>query len=248
MKPKIMIIAGGLATRMKPITETIPKCLVDIAGKPLIQHQLEFFRGKGYTRFVFCVAHLAQQVQDYFKDGSALGVQVEYSREPEVLLGTAGAAKVAEPLITDDLCIIYYGDSLTTMDFDRLLAFHSDNQGDFTIVLRDNPPGYEGTSLITMNAQNEINEFIEKPSAEKREQLRDEKKYINNGIYVMSRKVFDSIPANTKYDFAKQVIPGLLDKKARVLGYVSNDFFREIGRIEKYEKFAEEIKSKGSVL
>jgi len=248
MKPKTMIIAGGLATRMKPVTETIPKCLVDIAGKPLIQHQLEFMRDKGYTRFVFCVAHLAQQVQDYLKDGSALGVQIEYSREPETLRGTAGAAKVAEPLIDEDICIVYYGDSLTSMDFDRLIAFHNDSKSDFTIVLRDNPPGYEGTSLITMNEQNEINEFIEKPSPEKREQLRGEKKYINNGIYVMSKKVFGSIPADTKYDFAKQLIPDLLSRKARVLGYVSNDFFREIGRVEKYEKFAEEIREKGRVL
>ena len=248
MKPKIVIIAGGLAARMKPITEKIPKCLVDVGGKPLIQHQLEFFRDKGYSRFVFCVAHLAKQVQDYFKDGSSLGVQIEYSREPETLLGTAGAAKIAEPLVTDDVCVIYYGDNLTTMDFDRLLALHNENKSDFTIVLRDNPPGYHGTSLITMNEQNEIKEFLEKPSDEKREQLKDEKKYINNGIYVMSKKVFESIPENAKYDFAKQLIPDLMQRKARVFGFLSNDFFREIGRVEKYEKFEEEIKNKGSVL
>src|SRR5512137_1803905 len=98
---KIVIVAGGLATRMLPITEEIPKCMVDINGKPLIQHQLEFFKSKGYTEFIFCVAHLAEKVKEYFGDGSALGVKIQYVQETKELMGTAGSVKLTEPLITE---------------------------------------------------------------------------------------------------------------------------------------------------
>src|SRR3989344_7811731 len=114
---KIVIVAGGLAKRMKPITEEIPKCLIDINGKPLIQHQIEFFRENGYTEIIFCVAHLANKVKDYFRDGAKFGVNITYLEETNKLMGTAGSVKPLEKFIEkDEDFIVYYGDNLTNMD------------------------------------------------------------------------------------------------------------------------------------
>jgi len=247
IKPKIVIVAGGLATRMLPITETIPKCLIDIEGKPLIQHQLEFFQKKGYTEIIFCIAHLAGMVKEYFGDGKRFGVNISYSEEPKELLGTAGAVGLIKQMVKDTF-IVYYGDNLTTMDFDDLIAFHKKEKSDFTIVMRDLPKDYKSSSIITIDKNNNIASFIEKPSEQQWEEYKNHKKYINSGIYVLEPEVLNLIPENKKYDFAKDLIPDLMSKGKVVKGFVSNNFFREIGRVEKYEKFKEEIKQKGEVL
>jgi len=121
---KIVVVAGGLATRMRPYTDSTPKCMLDLNGKPLIAHQLEYFRDHGYTDFIFCIGHLAEQVVEFFGDGSSMGVRIEYSQE-DALLGTAGSVKKAEALLegSEDF-IVYYGDNLAGMDFDRFVSFH----------------------------------------------------------------------------------------------------------------------------
>jgi len=247
IKPTIVIVAGGLATRMLPITETIPKCLVDIDGKPLTQHQIEFFQKKGFTEVIFCIAHLADKVEEYFGDGKKFGVKIRYSQEPKELLGTAGAVGLIRNMVKDTF-IVYYGDNLTTMDFDELISFHKKEKSEFTVVMRDLPQDYKSTSIITLDEKNNIKSFIEKPSEQDWEKYRNQKKYINNGIYVVEPSVLKLIPKNKKYDFAKELIPDLMSKGRSVKGFVSNNFFREIGRVEKYEKFKDEIRKKGEVL
>src|SRR5258708_1931944 len=106
----IAILAGGLATRLRPITETIPKALVEIAGEPFLAHQLHLLRANGYERVVMCVGYLGEMVRDFAGDGSQFGMQVEYSFDGEALLGTAGALRKALPLLADDFSVIY-GDS-----------------------------------------------------------------------------------------------------------------------------------------
>jgi mannose-1-phosphate guanylyltransferase/phosphomannomutase len=247
LKPIIVIVAGGLAIRMLPITETIPKCLIDIDGKPLIQYQIEFFQKKGFTEIIFCIAHLAGMVKGYFGDGKKFGVNIRYSEEPKELLGTAGAVGLIKNMIKDTL-IVYYGDNLTTMDFDELVAFHKKEKSDFTIVIRDLPPNYKSSSIIILDEKKNIISFIEKPSEQQWEEYKNHKKYINSGIYVVEPEVLKLIPENKKYDFAKELIPDLMSKGRIVKGFVSNNFFREIGRVEKYEHFKQEIKKKGEVL
>jgi len=246
---KIIIVAGGLATRMRPITEEIPKCLIDINGKPLIQHQIEFFRDHDYKEMIFCVAHLSDKVKDYFGDGSKFGVKVSYVQEAKELMGTAGSVKLAEKLIgKDENFIVYYGDSLTDMDLDKFLSFHKSKGGIATVCMRERPEGYKSTSIIILDKNSKIITFLEKPSEEDLLRYKDEKRYINSGIYAFNRKIFDLIPKNKKYDFAKQVFPLLIEKDLGLYGYPTAEYFREIGRIEKYEKFLEEVKGRKKIL
>jgi D-glycero-D-manno-heptose 1,7-bisphosphate phosphatase len=246
-KPKIVIIAGGLATRMKPITENIPKCLIDVNGTPLIEHQINFFKEHGYKDFIFCVAHLANIVKEYFGDGSKFGVNIEYSQEPKELLGSAGAVKLIEDIVKETI-IIFYGDNLTNLNFDKFLKFHKDKKSKFTIFLRKCPYNYRGSSLITMNKDGQIDTFIEKPSTEERDKYKNEVQYINNGIYIMEPEVFNEIPEKVKYDFGKEVIPKRLQNGQKVFGYISDDFFIELGRVEKYDKFLVKFKGRKKVL
>lgn len=239
MRPKILIIAGGLAKRMLPVTEEIPKCMIDVGGKPLIQHQIEFFSGSGYKDFVFCLGHLAQKVKDYFGNGEKLGVRIEYSVE-EKTMGTAGSAKLAEGK-AGDRCIIFYGDNLTSMDFDRLLEFHKSKGSDFTIVMRK-LSGKNASSIIKLEEE-KVKEFIEHPS----EMDYGDENYVNNGIYMMEKKVFSEIP-ESEFDFGHDLIPKLLEKGYNVCGYPTEEYFRELGRVEKHGKFLEEIKERGKVL
>ncbi|MBU0761629.1 MAG: nucleotidyltransferase family protein [Candidatus Altiarchaeota archaeon] len=244
---KLVIVAGGLATRMRPITEEIPKCLIDVNGKPLIEHQLEFFREHGFKDIVFCVAHLADKVKKHFGVGRDFGLCIEYVQETGALLGTAGSVKLAENLLDDDF-IVHYGDNLTSMDFHKLIAYHKDKKSEATVVVRPLPPGYKSSSLVVLDEKNRIKAFKEKPTMDEMEKYSCEKKYINSGIYVLGREVLDRIPENTKYDFTKDLFPKLLEEDFGFFGYPTEEYFREIGRVEKYEAFLKEVKGKKEIL
>ncbi len=244
---KIIIVAGGLATRMKPITEEIPKCLIDINGIPLIERQLNFLKKKGYTEIIFCVAHLAEKVKEHFGDGGRFGLNVQYVQETDELMGTAGSVKLVEGLVEDDF-IVYYGDNLTNMDFDKFLQAHKESGAIATICMRPLPSGYKSSSVITLNDNDSIKVFLEKPPIEEIEKYKDEKRYINSGIYAFKKEIFELIPENTKFDFCKQLFPLLMEKGLKFQGYPTEEFFREIGRVEKYEKFLEEFKDKEVIL
>lgn len=116
MKLPVAILAGGLATRLRPITETIPKALVDVAGEPFILRQLRYLRDQGVGRVVLCVGYLGEQVRDVVGDGSACGLSVSYSQDWPKLLGTGGALKQALPLL-DSQFLVLYGDSFLPIDF-----------------------------------------------------------------------------------------------------------------------------------
>jgi len=246
---KIIIVAGGLATRMTPITEQIPKCLIDIQGTPLIEHQLKFFKKHGYTEIIFCVAHLADKVKEYFKDGKKLGLSIQYIQEKNELMGTAGSVKLAEKMIPkNDDFIVFYGDNLTSMDFGKFLNFHREKKALATICMRPLPSGYKSSSIITLATDHKIRVFLEKPSPDDLEKYSGEQRYINNGIYAFKKEVFKYIPPATKFDFAQELFPTLVENNVGIYGYPTEEFFREIGRIEKYAKILEEFKGRDAIL
>jgi histidinol-phosphate phosphatase family protein len=234
---------------MHPITEEIPKCLIDINGKPLIQHQLEFFRKHGYRDIIFCIAHLADKVKAYFKNGSSFNMNISYVQETEELMGTAGSVKLVENLMgNDEDFIVYYGDNLTSMDFKKFLAFHKNKNALATICMRPLPDGYKSTSVITLDINSKIQVFLEKPPMEEIEKYKDQKRYINSGIYAFKKDIFRLIPENKKYDFAKEVFPYITQNNLGMYGYVTNEFFKEIGRVEKYNQFLEDFKDRRDFL
>src|SRR3954466_3570200 len=118
----VALLAGGLATRLRPITTRIPKALVEVAGRPFIDHQLALLRRNGIRRVVLCLGYLGEQVQAYLGDGRAIGMQLRYSFDGERLLGTGGALRRAVPLL-GQVCWVMYGDSYLDIDYQAVLAF-----------------------------------------------------------------------------------------------------------------------------
>jgi len=121
LNPQTVILAGGLGTRLKPLTDYCPKSMVEVQGKTFLQHQIELLRGQGLTRFVLCVGHQADQIVSHFLDGSSLGVEIKYSHDGNSPLGTGGALIKAVPLL-DPWFLVLDGDSYLPIDFHAPLA------------------------------------------------------------------------------------------------------------------------------
>jgi NDP-sugar pyrophosphorylase family protein len=135
----VAILAGGLATRLRPITQTIPKSLIEVAGKPFIEHQLEYLRKQGITSVVLCIGYLGEMIQDIVGDGSRWNMRVSYSPDGPILLGTGGAIKQALPLLGKQFFILY-GDSYLPIDFAKVQAafITNGNLGLMTVLRNEN--------------------------------------------------------------------------------------------------------------
>ena len=124
---KAFILAAGLGTRLRSLGLEVPKVMVPIGGKPLLEHHLELFKRQGIREFIVNVHYLPEQITRYFGDGTRFGVKITYSQEPE-LLGTAGAVKKMEQELRDEAFIVFYGDNLVRVNFASLVAFHQAHQ------------------------------------------------------------------------------------------------------------------------
>src|SRR3989338_949885 len=241
---QIVIVAAGVGSRMRPLTETTPKFLIPIKGKPLIQYQLEEFKKQGFTHILFCLGFLANKVVDYFKKERIPDLLLTYSLEPytspERLSGTAGAVKYAQSKIKSKEFIVYYGDNLTNLNFHDLISFHRKKNAFATIVMR--PQKKNGDikdptfmdSAIILDDNQRVNLFLEKPDSKTKKRYLTQKRYENNGIYVCDQRIFAYLPEGKFVDFAKDVFPRLIKEGKPVYGYASDKFFREMGRMEKY--------------
>jgi len=241
----VVVIAGGQATRMKPLTDETPKCLLDVGGKPLLEHQVLEYKRQGYSDFIFCVAHMAEKVEGHFGSGSGLGVRIRYSNDGDTPLGTAGSVKNAEDLIgPEGRFIVCYGDVLTNMRFDRLVEFHGGKNAVATITLRPLPPGYRSSSVVKVGAGGEVTAFDEREGGDGRGIVGGR---INSGIYVCEKDVFGLIPGGARYDFATQVFQEMIRRRLGLYGYETGEFYREIGRAGKYRAFLDEVRGRGRV-
>jgi NDP-sugar pyrophosphorylase family protein len=133
----VAILAGGLATRLRPITEKIPKSLVTVAGRPFLSHQIELLRGQGLRHLVLCIGHLGEMIQRDFGDGSKLGVKIDYSFDGPVLLGTGGALKKALPFLGPEFFVLY-GDSYLPIDFNAVAASFKQSQKQALMTVYEN--------------------------------------------------------------------------------------------------------------
>ncbi len=242
---QILIVAGGLGTRIAAHAKDRPKCMLDVEGKPFCEFQLEIFKKQGFKDIIFCIKHLANVVMDYFKDGSDFGLNIAYSLEKEPL-GTAGAIKLAEKMI-DGNFIVFYGDNFTDMKLGDFLKFHEKNAGIASINVHKNQDSSKSSSIITIHDQR-ITSFIEKPSRDQIKRFENVEKYINNGIYVCRREILDHIPKNKTYDFGFDLFPDLLEKGEKLYGYATKSYFKEIGTPQKFELFTKEFKNKKNEL
>lgn len=215
--PIAAILAGGMATRLRPITQKIPKALVEVAGQPFILHQLALLRRKGLKRFVICAGYLSEQIVEVVGDGQAFGVQVTYSFDGPTLLGTGGALKKASSLLDDDFLVLY-GDSYLDCDYQATYeAFKISGQPGLMTVFR-NESRWDTSNIIFVNGRIVAYDKVN---------LTPEMKYLDYGLSVLQRDVLAQIPDHQPYDLA-QLYQALL-KQNKLAGIEVMQRFYEIG-------------------
>jgi NDP-sugar pyrophosphorylase family protein len=218
--PPIAVLAGGLATRMRPMTETVPKSMLEVADEPFIAHQLRLFRRQGLNHAVLCLGHLGGAVREFVGDGSAFGLTTSYSCDGETLLGTAGALKKALPLLGDVFWIVY-GDSYLDVDPAPILtAFRSSEQPALMTVHR-NEGRWDSSNVLFRDGR-----IIRYDKAARDPAM----KHIDYGLLVVRREVFDSVPPGTPADLAD--VMSALSRRGELAGYEVGTRFHEIGSPE----------------
>jgi NDP-sugar pyrophosphorylase family protein len=223
----VAILAGGLATRLRPITETIPKALVEVAGEPFLAHQLRLLARAGYRRVVLCVGYRAEQIRDFAGDGAAFGVEIEYSPDGPVLLGTAGALRRALPLLGDAFAVVY-GDSYLTCDYAAAerVFLESGKLGLMTVYRNE---GLWDTSNVEFAGGRVV--------AYDKVKRTPAMHFIDYGLGMFRRAAFDGIPEDRPSDLA--ALYQELLRRAELAAWESPDRFYEIGSPEGIRDLAE---------
>ncbi len=209
---RAMILAGGLSTRLYPLTKQVPKPLVPVVGSPNAVHLIRYLVSYGFDEIAINVHYLADMIVAALGDGSAYGARLEYLHEKE-LLGSAGAVKQMQDFLSGESFVVIGCDDLTDMRLDRVVAFHKEKAALATIGLveREEVDQY---GVVVTDAASKITGFQEKPS-----KGTERSKLVNTGIYVFTPEIFDHIPGGTFYDFGKNVFPSLQQAAAAFYGF-----------------------------
>ncbi|MFC9331883.1 sugar phosphate nucleotidyltransferase [Kitasatospora sp. NPDC057015] len=226
---KAVVMAGGEGTRLRPMTSSMPKPLLPVANRPIMEHVLRLLKRHGLTDTVVTVQFLASLVKNYFGDGEELGMQLTYANE-ETPLGTAGSVKNAEDALKDDSFLVISGDALTDFDLSELIAFHRSKGALVTVCLTRVPNPLEFGITIT-DDEGRVERFLEKPTWG---QVFSDT--VNTGIYVMEPEVFDYVAAGESVDWSSDVFPQLLKEGKPVFGYVAEGYWEDVGTHESYQK------------
>ena len=213
----VAILAGGLATRLRPITESVPKSLLEVNGEPFAKHQLRLLRAKGFKRVVICVGHLGTLVQRVIGDGSALGLEIDYSFDGPVLLGTAGAIRNALPKLGEAFFVMY-GDSYLPCDYAAIArSFESAGVLGMMTVFRN-----EG-KWDTSNVEFEAGRILAYSKISRTLRMR----YIDYGLGIFRAEVFAELPSGRPCDLT-EVYEKLLQRK-QLAAFEVRERFYEIG-------------------
>ena len=225
---KAMILAAGLGTRLRPLTNTVSKPMVNMAGRPCMEHAVRLLAKHGVRDIMVNLHYKPEYIQEHFKTGIELGVDIHYSYE-KVLMGTAGGLKRVQAFFGDEPVLIISGDALTDLNLAEFYRFHKENGGIATLALKRvaDPTQYG----VVVRDRNRISLFQEKP-------IRDEaiSNLANTGIYLFKPEIFNHIPADTFYDFGKQVFPELLAKGETICGYVMHEYWCDVGDLGVYKE------------
>jgi NDP-sugar pyrophosphorylase family protein len=213
----VAVLAGGLATRLRPITEKIPKSLIPVAGKPFLAHQLELLRSRGIRRAVLCVGYLGEMIQRQFGDGSAFGLQLDYAFDGPKLLGTGGALKRALPLLGMEFFVLY-GDSYLPVEYRPIAEFFRRSGKFGCMTVYRNEGRYDTSNVVFRDGSIVV--------YDKKSRL-PEMHHIDYGLSLFQATVFNAYPDGEPFDLA-EVMGGLVREK-QLAGYEVRERFYEIG-------------------
>lgn len=232
---KALFLAGGKGTRLKPLTDDIPKSMVPVMNKPLLERSMENLIRYGIRDIVLSVGYKSEYIQDYFGNGHRLGLNIEYVFENSPL-GTGGAIRNSRQFCNDTF-VVMNADILCDINIAELIGYHSSKAADVTIAAVEvrNPSAY---GMIETDENGYAAAFIEKPKPEE-----VTSHFINAGIYIFEPHILNEIPADGIVSIERDTFPALLRKKMKIAIYKGGSYWIDIGTPEKYLKAHEDIMS-----
>ncbi|AFZ58380.1 NDP-sugar synthase [Anabaena cylindrica FACHB-243] len=238
---KAMILAAGKGTRVRPITYTIPKPMIPILQKPVMEFLLELLRQHGFDEIMVNVSHLAEEIENYFRDGQRFGVQIAYSFEGKIdddgklvgeAIGSAGGMRRIQDFspFFDDTFVVLCGDALIDLDLTAAVKWHK-SKGAIATIITKSVPQEEVSSygVVVTDEDNRVKAFQEKPSTE--EALSTN---INTGIYIFEPEVFNYIPSGVEYDIGGELFPKLVEINAPFYAIPMDFEWVDIGKVPDY--------------
>lgn len=228
-----LLLAGGLGTRLRPLTEHLPKPMALVSNRPWLEHLIVHLKNQGITNFVIAVKHYPEMIQGYFGRGEKWGIKIQYAVE-DSLLGTAGAIKNAEPYL-DDRFLVVNADIIHEIHLLPLIDYHVQHGGGVTIGLTEvEDPTHYG--VVEQDESDQIVRFVEKPSKEEAPSNR-----INAGIYVMEKEVLKYIPTGREVSIERETFPLLIQEQVGVYGKVIEGYWADMGTKERYRQIHRDI-------
>ncbi len=227
---KAIIMAGGFGTRLRPLTMNLPKPMVPMMNRPMMEHIVNLLKRHGMSDITALLYFHPDAITSHFGDGSAFGCSMKYIRA-EADFGTAGSVRNATgQLGMTEPVLVISGDVLTDFDLSAAIAFHKEKKALATIVLTHakNPLQF---GIVMTNPDSEITRFLEKPSWG--EVFSDT---INTGIYILEPEAYAEIPYKREFDFSKDLFPALLKKPGALVGYIADGYWRDVGNLSEYHE------------
>ncbi len=232
---QVVILAGGLATRLRSLVEKVPKSMIRINEKPFLEYQIELLKKSGLVDILLCAGYLGSQIKDYFGDGKKFGVSLSYSEEKQELVGTGGALKKAENLLEDEFFVMY-GDSYLLLDYQEITRyFHNFNKRGLMVVYK-NHNQFDKSNLVVKNG---LVKLYDKKG------VNPEMVYIDEGISILKKEILGSFPSNKT--FALDEVFQRLIRGKELLAFQTKQRFYEIGSAEGLDDFKKLILKKGAI-
>jgi NDP-sugar pyrophosphorylase family protein len=223
-----VILAGGLGTRLRPLTERIPKVMVSVYGKPFLEYQLKLLKKNGIKDIVLCTGYLREQIESYFGSGGNMALTIRYSREENRLLGTGGALKQARTLLDDHFCVIN-GDTYLPLDYRELERYFIKRDKKAIMAVYDNSDDTGVKNNVELDRESMV-------VRHDKERLDLQLKYVEAGALVLKREVLDIVPDTYPVSLEKGLYPVLIQNK-ELAAYIADRRFYDIGTPEQLKVF-----------
>jgi mannose-1-phosphate guanylyltransferase / phosphomannomutase len=233
---QLVIIAGGKGTRLGDIR--VPKPMVKVGGKPLLEHQIELARRYGLTEIIILVGYRSDQIIDYFGNGSNWQVNISYSVE-EKPLGTAGSLKLIEGQINGRF-MVFYGDTMMDINLKKLVEYDSLSSSIGTLLCHPNDHPYDSDIIEINEDSNEIIWFHSKPHNNNV----FKPNLVNAALYILSNEIFDYIESDKKSDFGKDIFPRIIQAGSKLIAYNTAEYIKDMGTPDRLEKVEGDFLSK----
>jgi mannose-1-phosphate guanylyltransferase len=233
-----MVLAAGLGTRLRPLTDDRPKAMVEVGGRPLITYNLALLRRFGITDVVINLHWHGQVLRDALGDGSALGLRIEYSPE-DPLLDTGGGIKHAEAMLAGEDFLVLNGDTIIDVPLDRLIQAHRNHKAVATLVLRHDPE-QSRYGLIDIDENQRIRRILGQPEASSAHLT----SFMFAGVHILSPEIFRFMPDNGAFGMIRVVYPAVLAAGAALYGFPFDGFWRVIDTPQDRDRAARELAAK----